>query len=214
MEMMMILWFVLLSGSAGYIEPMYVTPASCGLPVTVASLQADREVNPRVARWADCSVDVRERVAGLPDGVYEFAATGIGYYVPPDPHTSDMFVVSPDFEEQPQVAPTDNFEYQVPAPDLATAQGYRHELELDATLQAAALAHSCTGAASPFTCRSPIPAITPTQHTARVRMVNVLTTGSRVEGLWSSLLTFTMSAVPGTPVNLRIVGVPPVSPED
>lgn len=207
----MILWFVLLSGNAGYIEPIYVTPASCGLPASVAALQPDREVNPRVARWADCAVDVRSKVATLEPGVYEFAATGLGAYNPPDPHTSDVFVVSTDFEEQTQAKPTDKFTWTQDAP-LAAAQAYRYELELDGVLHTAPLVHTCTAAAPTSSqCTAPIPAVTPGTHSARVRTVDA----SLPEILqwifsdYSDPATFTMRAVPARP---RAFGVSPIVP--
>lgn len=214
---MMILWFVLLSGNAGYIEPIYVTPASCGLPAFVDSLQGDREVNPRVARWADCAVDIREKISTLTPGVYEFAATGLGAYNPPDPHTSHVFLVAPDFEEQTQPAkPTDKFTWTQDAP-VANAQTYRYELELDGVLQTAPLVHTCVASPTAPTmasiCTAPIPAVTPGDHSARVRTVDV----SIPEVLqwiftdYSNTATFRMRAVPTTP---RQFGVQPPPPQE
>lgn len=87
----LILYFIL-HGGKGFIEPLYITAAACGKPFVVAGLQVDREKNPTVARWADCEVDISAKLATLPVGTYELAATGNNHYDAPDPHTSITWV--------------------------------------------------------------------------------------------------------------------------
>src|SRR5262245_38808572 len=82
-----------------------------------------------------------------------------------------------------QAAPTDKFAWNIDAPSLATAQGYRYDLELDNVLQTAPLVATCENPATPFLCKAPIPAVTPTTHTARVRAVD--TSGATpIPGPW------------------------------
>lgn len=102
-----------------------------------------------------------------------------------------------------QAAPTDKFRFDMAAPDLATANGYRYDLELDGAVLTTPLATTCVNAASPFACSAPIPAITPTTHVARVRAVD--TSGpTPILGDWSDPLTFTMRATPAKPSGLTI----------
>jgi len=89
----MIMWlYFVLSGGFGYIAPITVDiSTACGKPFIVAGLQVDRPVNPTVARWADCEVDISGKLAELPMGTYHLAATGFGPYNAPDPHVSAYF---------------------------------------------------------------------------------------------------------------------------
>lgn len=101
--------------------------------------------------------------------------------------------------------PTDKFQWEITAPSLETAQAYRWEVELDLSGTVQVLTATCqsTGGAAVFTCLAPIPPITPAQHTARVRAVDV-TDGLPVEGPWSESLAFSMRATPNKPTNLTI----------
>ena len=196
-----ILWFVL-SGGTGFIEPLNITPEACGRATNIPRLEPDREVNPRAARWADCEVDIRAKVATLTPGVYHLAATGLGSYIPPDPHTSGPFVVSRDFEEQTTARPVDRYVWSMEGASLATVQGYRFEVEVDGAVTVAA--HGCAGPSSPFECSAPIGALTPGEHTARVRAVDVTIPEAPNPGPFSEPVTFTMRAVPSKPGVLRI----------
>ena len=214
MTKVMILWFVLLSPDLpGYIEPIEVTAAACSAPSTTpGTLVYDREVNPRRVSWANCEVDVRARVATLTPGVYELATTGLGVpgFEAPDPHTAGPVVIGEEFEQGTGAAkPSDRFSWDMEAPNLATAQGYRFELELDAVVQGTPLAHTCTGAGPLFQCSAPIPAVTPAGHTARVRAVDMSVPTAPITGDWSDPLNFTMRATPAKPGTLRITPATP-----
>ena len=102
-----------------------------------------------------------------------------------------------------QAAPTDRFEWSIAAPTLAVANAYRYDLELDAVILPTALVTTCTGAVSPFICRAPIPAVTPTAHVARVRAVD--TTATVIVGPFSDPINFTMRATPAKPAGLTVV---------
>lgn len=104
---------------------------------------------------------------------------------------------------QSTARPTDSFEWTIVASSLAQAQGYTYELELDSVVLTTPLVHTCSGA-GPFLCRAPIPAVTPSSHTVRVRAADRSIIAQIVFGDWSDPLTFTMRAVPGKPGNLRI----------
>lgn len=205
MSSIMLLWFVLLSGNAGFIEPLNVDAAACSAPSpSTGTLVADREVNPRIVRWGNCLVDVSAYVDKLPQGVYEIAATdrGLPGYLAPDPHVSETIVVGADFEEQGTPArPTDKFAWTSPDP-IASLNAYGWDLELDGVVQATRLATTCA-AGTPNTCEAPIPAMTPSQHTIRIRPVDISVAASPINGPWSDPLTFTMRATPskiGTPI--------------
>jgi len=99
-------------------------------------------------------------------------------------------------------APTDKFQFNMVAGSLAEANSYKYELELDGVVQATPLAVTCVDP-SPYTCKAPIPAITPSTHTARVRAVDI--SGTPIVGPFSDLLTFTMRATPAKPTGLTIV---------
>jgi len=114
-----------------------------------------------------------------------------------------LLFIAPAAFAQSNAAPTDKFAWNIEAASLAVAQAYTYELELDGTVLATALVTTCSGAASPYDCNAPIPAVTPSTHTARVRAVD--TSGTPLTGPFSDLLTFTMRAVPSKPGNFRII---------
>lgn len=116
------LWFIL-TGGTGYIAPMEVRAPECGRPGLVVGLLVDRKVNPTTVYWPDpktvgehCRIDVRQRVAEMPLGVYHFATTEMGKarawnepvepYIGIDPHTSEEWTRAPMDLEPPSVAPT------------------------------------------------------------------------------------------------------------
>ena len=100
--------------------------------------------------------------------------------------------------------PTDKFQWSIDAPSLAAAQGYRYELELDTVLLPTPLVTTCTGATTPYTCTAPIPPITPSNHVARVRAVDI-TDSLPLVGEWSDSLAFSMRATPAKPGRPTIV---------
>lgn len=103
-----------------------------------------------------------------------------------------------------QASPTDKFTWDQVGANLAQVQGYRYEVEMDGGAPAT-VTTTCTGTASPFTCSAPIPAVTPASHTARIRAVDISVPATPMAGGFSLPFTFTMRAVPGVPLNIRIV---------
>ncbi len=101
--------------------------------------------------------------------------------------------------------PTDKFSWTIDASNSITAQGFRWELELDNVVLTTPLAVTCTGTTTPFTCISPIPPITPSQHSVRIRAVDVTVPDEFLFGDWSDPLQFSMRATPNKPGNLKIV---------
>jgi len=104
------IWFVLLTGNAGYIEPLVVKRAEmvCGIDGTVVGAVVNATKNPTVFSWPDpkvvgkhCSVNIAEKLATLPDGEYENCTTEMGALVPfgtpvesyigVDPHCSERW---------------------------------------------------------------------------------------------------------------------------
>lgn len=113
-----------------------------------------------------------------------------------------LFISSAAFA-QSAASPTDKFAWNIDAQSLAVAQSYAYEVELDGVVLPTALVTTCSGATAPYDCAAPIPAVTPSTHTARVRAVDA--SGTPLMGPFSDMLTFTMRAVPAKPGNLRIV---------
>lgn len=101
--------------------------------------------------------------------------------------------------------PTDKFAWTMAESNLVTAQGFRYELELDNTVLPNPLTVTCTGTTSPFDCQSPIPPITPSQHTVRVRAIDITVPNEILVGDWSDPLQFTMRATPNKPGTLKII---------
>lgn len=94
----------------GYIPAVDVRNPPCGIAGTVVGITYDRPRNPTAVYWPDpyfpgahCRVDVRDRVAVLEPGTYEFATTEMGVerpfgtpvipYIGIDPHVSPTFTV-------------------------------------------------------------------------------------------------------------------------
>lgn len=97
---------------------------------------------------------------------------------------------------QAQAAPTDRFTWTMAHPSTV-AQTFRYDVEIDTVVQPAPLVTTCTGA-TPATCTASIPAVTPSQHIARVRGVDI-SGPTPIVGEWSDLITFTMRATPSKP---------------
>lgn len=204
---LMVLWFIL-SGGSGYLAPMDITPAACGIAPRAARLVVDREVNPRTVRWDTCEVDVRAKVASLPDGQYHLAATGYGHYNAPDPHTSVSFVIGKDFTppaEQPAMPRLQASWTQEAAQPVA--QSFRYELELDGVVLPT-LVHACVAAsATTALCSAPVSlalALAPGPHTARLRAVD-----DDLAGDYSAPVTFDQRAAPRAPSGVTVVPVKP-----
>lgn len=102
---------------------------------------------------------------------------------------------------QAPAAPTDRFAWDMPDP-AATAQGYRWELEIDGNSTPVVLTATCAGA--PTVCTAPIPAVTPSQHSVRLRAVDAPTGATPIVSPWSDPFTFRMRATPGKPTNITI----------
>lgn len=80
-------------------------------------------------------------------------------------------------QAQTPAVPTDRLVWSQAAASLSEAQSYTYTLILDSVRQATPLGSvTCTGAASPFTCEVPFPAMTPGQHS--VQLVASLTVPS------------------------------------
>lgn len=86
------------------------------------------------------------------------------------------------------------FEWTQDGDSLATIQTWFFQLELDNITQSKALVVTCEGAISPFTCIAPLPSITTTKHTARIRVKGIDGEGKLVTTLWSNKVTFTVTA--------------------
>lgn len=115
-----------------------------------------------------------------------------------------VFIVLPVILYAQAARPTDNFQWTQDDEPLSRVQTFQFQLELDGVVQPTPLIASCTGTAKPFTCKAPIPPITPSQHAARIRAVEVID-GAPMEGPWSNVLNFSMRATPNKPENLVIV---------
>lgn len=115
------------------------------------------------------------------------------------------FLTIPSLLYAQSARPTDNFQWDQTGASLAVVQAYRFDVEMDGVVLATPLAHTCTGTASPFTCKAPIPPVTPSQHTARVRAADVTVPTEVITSEWSSPLQFSMRATPNKPENLIIV---------
>lgn len=104
------IWFILVSGNIGYIEPLVVKREEmvCGLDGAVVGANVNATKNPTVFSWPDpkvvgkhCSVNIAAKLATLPDGEYEIATTEMGadvpfgtppeVYIGVDPHVSERF---------------------------------------------------------------------------------------------------------------------------
>jgi len=101
-----------------------------------------------------------------------------------------------------QAVPTDRFAWSMPH-TAPVAQVFQYEIEIDGAVLVAPLVVTCTGAATPTECSAAIPAVTPSQHVARIRATDTAT--PPIVGPWSDPFTFVMRATPGKPEALRII---------
>lgn len=103
---------------------------------------------------------------------------------------------------QTPVLQIDKLAFDVPTATLAEASANKYLAYLDATPVGVSLVTTCTGTASPFVCKAPIPALTPGAHTVTVSMVVTLPDSRSMESLKSQAYSFTL-VVAATPLNLR-----------
>ena len=122
-----------------------------------------------------------------------------------------LLLSSSAFAQSP-ATPTSGFGWNQVAQSLAVAQGYQYQVEIDNVLVPTPLTVTCTGTASPFSCTAGIPPVTPGDHTARLRTVDVSVPSSPLASPFSTVLSFNMRAVPATATDFGIVPLPPVNP--
>lgn len=105
--------------------------------------------------------------------------------------------------------PTDKFSWtQDDGVTANAAATYRYEVEIDSKPLADPLVGVvCTGAARPWTCTAPIPAVTPSSHTVRLRAVDQSLPDviNWLFSEWSDPYVFIMRATPAKPANVRVV---------
>jgi hypothetical protein len=95
--------------------------------------------------------------------------------------------------------PANSFAFDQVASTLATAQSYAYKLYADGSATGSVVVVTCTGAASPFVCTTPVGAFAPGAHTIR------LTSGNAAgESAQSAPFSFTMVIIPATPANIRL----------
>lgn len=108
--------------------------------------------------------------------------------------------------------PNARFVITMDATTAAACAAYRFDVEIDAVVAPPA-AHTCTVAPGTPTAqevRIPIPAVTPGDHVARFRAVDITSPPfSPIIGPWSDPFTFTMKALPSKPTNIRIEPITP-----
>lgn len=92
------------------------------------------------------------------------------------------------------------FEWTIDAPTLDDAQGYAYHYYADSeTGSSSFVAVVCTGVASPFTCRTPIPAFQPGNHTIAITAENAAGESGK-----SGPFAFVFVATPAVPSPVRI----------
>jgi hypothetical protein len=104
---------------------------------------------------------------------------------------------------QPQASPSDVLAWEISAPTLAEAQGYRYDAEIDGVV--VVLQHTCAAVTLPsIQCEAPLPPLATGAHTARARAVSVAD-GVETPGPWSEpLLQFSLRVIPNQPVGFSI----------
>lgn len=104
------IWFILISGNIGYIEPIVVKRAEmvCGIEGAVVGVSVNAPKNPTEVVWPDpkvvgkhCALNISAKIASLPDGEYEIATTEMGEtypigtapesYIGVDPHVTERW---------------------------------------------------------------------------------------------------------------------------
>lgn len=99
---------------------------------------------------------------------------------------------------------TERIGWDQAAPDLATAQSYRADLEVDGQVLLTQQAITCTGQSSPFLCTLPWPPMTPGAHSLRLR-VSEIVNGTALTSEWSAAWGVVLKVAPASPQNLRLV---------
>ena len=93
---------------------------------------------------------------------------------------------------QTVVTKTAKFQWTQEGDSVGTIHSWSFQLELDNILQSKLLATFCvaTNVVNSFLCTAPLPSITTTTHTARIRARGVDGEGKLVTTLWSNSVTF------------------------
>ena len=117
-----------------------------------------------------------------------------------------LVLAAPLFAQTPSI-PGDKLGFDQPAGTLAEAQGYGYKLYLDGATMGVGGVATCAGAASPFLCTVPLPALTTGTHTVQLTAsVTLPAPDNRViESVKSAVLSFRLFAAPGAPSTVRIV---------
>lgn len=105
--------------------------------------------------------------------------------------------------------PSDSFAWTI-AEGLTAAQRYTYTLELDGALRAGPVSVTCGLNGTDARCVTPIPALTPGQHTVRVRATDILD-GRAIDSDFSAPLSFVLIVkpqAPSTPIILPAGTVP------
>jgi|SRR5579862_5825940 len=98
------------------------------------------------------------------------------------------------------------------APDLATAQAFVYKASVDAAA-AVTVPATCSGAASPFACQTPLPVQTVGPHTLSISANVAQSDGTLVTSGPSTAFAFTITAdAPPVPINLRLILATAVTP--
>ena len=104
-------------------------------------------------------------------------------------------------QAQPPAGPTSKLAWDQPAGTLAEASAMAYDAFFDGAVAPSTLTGVvCTGAASPFVCSAPFPALTPAAHGVTLAARNAA--GSSPV---SAVFNFIFVALPQAPRNLRIV---------
>lgn len=92
------------------------------------------------------------------------------------------------------------------AGSLGQAQSYIYEAFWDGGNATPIAGVACAGTTSPFVCSGNFAALTPGEHSVRVRAVDTASVaGTRLESPLSAVFNFTLVALPAAPTNVRIV---------
>jgi hypothetical protein len=107
-------------------------------------------------------------------------------------------------QAQTPATPKSNLAWDQDAPTLAVATGYEYAVYIDAAPRLV-VAATCTGVASPFACQTPIPAMTPGDHSLAVTASdNTSVPGVTQESLKSTAFPVRLFLAPQVPKGLRI----------
>lgn len=116
-------------------------------------------------------------------GVFGFGATGLA---------------------QAPATGTERLGWDQASPDLATAQAYHADVEVDSVVASSNVAITCSGAASPFTCSAAFPSMTLGPHAVRIRVIQTVS-GEPFTSAWSAPFSVLILVGPPTPLNLRVI---------